>query len=570
MSSDHHTSLNTDDLGSYFEERAENLSRSEITDWTADTPNSDSILRKLMGPGAKLLVGPRGCGKSTFLRVAFFNLSESQKALPIYVNYSKSLALEPLYHTNTNASILFRQWILYKIIAGLGETIDAGGIDASSLDPSLVKASREFIGSLQVGIEPTMGNGKEIPFLSIEKLKETINDLLATTGQARCVLLLDDAAHAFSQDQQREFFEVFRELTSRVISPKAAVYPGATSYSKNFNVGHDAELIEAWVNPADESYLNMMRSLAKRRFPKLYSDSLEDKQDLADLLAYASFGIPRAFINSIASMVDVETGHLSLKRASALGAIDDSASAQRLTFQSLAKKLPRFEDFISLGEHLLDRSITALRLYNRIAKSARQRALEIAVEDNTSATFDRVIQLLQYSGVIREVGNVSRGVKGRFCRYEVHSAILISHAALAPGKSFQVRDLVRIFAERSAHAFVRRREATLLDPQMVDACRLRLPACISCNAERLSEEQRFCASCGAELTTASIYRELLNSQIDELPITEAKKTGIKAHTSLRTIQDILSDDDGKLRIVPGIGCVWQAKIRNAAEEYVSV
>jgi hypothetical protein len=54
---------------------------------------------------------------------------------------------------------------------------------------------------------------------------------------------MDDAAHAFSQKQQGEFFEVFRELRSRRVACKAAVYPGVTSYSPNMQVGHEAELL---------------------------------------------------------------------------------------------------------------------------------------------------------------------------------------------------------------------------------------------------------------------------------------------------------------------------------------
>ena len=53
---------------SVFEERAEYLSRAELKEWTATTSGDDRILAKLTGPGAKLLTGPRGSGKSTFLR----------------------------------------------------------------------------------------------------------------------------------------------------------------------------------------------------------------------------------------------------------------------------------------------------------------------------------------------------------------------------------------------------------------------------------------------------------------------------------------------------------------------
>src|SRR3712207_3687975 len=60
-------------LASVFEERAEYLSRSELTQWTTVTDRDRTILSKLTGPGAKLLIGPRGSGKSTLLRQAYYD-----------------------------------------------------------------------------------------------------------------------------------------------------------------------------------------------------------------------------------------------------------------------------------------------------------------------------------------------------------------------------------------------------------------------------------------------------------------------------------------------------------------
>ena len=85
-----------DDLISVFEERAENLSESELRKWTVLTDTEKQIVKKLMAPGAKLISGPRGSGKSTLFKIAFFELQNTKAALPIYVNFSKALALEPL------------------------------------------------------------------------------------------------------------------------------------------------------------------------------------------------------------------------------------------------------------------------------------------------------------------------------------------------------------------------------------------------------------------------------------------------------------------------------------------
>lgn len=50
----------------------------------------------------------------------------------------------------------------------------------------------------------------------------------------RMVLLFDEAAHVFSEEQQIKFFTFFKSLRNNKIACKAAVYPGITNYGKYF------------------------------------------------------------------------------------------------------------------------------------------------------------------------------------------------------------------------------------------------------------------------------------------------------------------------------------------------
>ena len=129
------TSRTTSANFNVFEERAENLSQQELTEWTFLSEAEQQIVKKLTGPGAKLISGPRGSGKSTLLRIALFQLNQSKSAFPIYVNFSRALALEPLFHTHADALRWFRQWILAKLTVGVQESCSVWNItlDASSL-----------------------------------------------------------------------------------------------------------------------------------------------------------------------------------------------------------------------------------------------------------------------------------------------------------------------------------------------------------------------------------------------------------------------------------------------------
>ena len=88
---------------------------------------------------------------------------------------------------------------------------------------------KRFVNELQTSVGKTPKFApKPIAPTELLALIETWTEAM---GRSRAVLLMDDAAHAFMQQQQREFFEVFRALRSRTVACKAAIYPGVTSYS---------------------------------------------------------------------------------------------------------------------------------------------------------------------------------------------------------------------------------------------------------------------------------------------------------------------------------------------------
>jgi ABC-type hemin transport system ATPase subunit len=343
---DNNSNLFSDNI---FEERAENLSKQELMAWSVETTQDRSIIKKLQSTGTKLLSGPRGSGKSTLLRKAYFGLLDSGKVLPAYVNYSQSLALEPLFHNHANALQIFRQWVLFKIVVGIGDAFD----DAKKTMPEglekYVRLATDFIGQLEQSYEPNLENNT----LSLSILKTLIDGWAFGNGFQRSILLLDDAAHAFSALQQREFFEIFRSLKSRTISPKAAVYPGITSYSPNFHIGHDAKLIEAWYKPEEENYLDTMKELLQKRLSSDKMALLNEKKELLEYLALAAFGLPRSFLTMISQLLGIEEESPNKpSRKLAREAILRNCFFLRCLFQSLSKRLPRYSNLVEMGHKL--------------------------------------------------------------------------------------------------------------------------------------------------------------------------------------------------------------------------
>jgi hypothetical protein len=555
-------------LASVFEERAEYLSPEELTAWTTTTSRDVEILSKLKGPGAKLLTGPRGSGKSTLLRKAYFELLDGGEVMTAYVNYARSLALEPLFHRRADALALFRQWALMKIVVGLSDSLRERGKALPDTLVGLEERGRVFIRQLETGQEPETLEVVLAPSELLLLLEAWTKELRLR----RCVLLLDDAAHAFSPEQQREFFEIFRELRSRVVSAKAAVYPGITAYSPHFHVGHEAELIEAWYRPDDAEFLQTMRSMVDRRLPPALLKKLEGREELVDYLALAAFGLPRGFLVMLSQLLGVEEDDSgqAITRRGADRAVATHADSVTAIFRALAVKLPRMKNFVEVGVELEGGMTRVLSSYNR-TKGASQKAVVVGILDPLGPELTRVLAMLEYAGIVRRLDTVSRGAKGVFHRYVVHYALVLRDNALSMGRSVAVAAAVDALINRNAHAFVRARGTTLLGGGFEERCRLDLAPCQNCGAPRLSEDAKFCARCGRELKDVSVYDELLHAPIERLPLTQKKLEGLLRHTSIRTVQDVLVDDEYKeIRSVPYVGAVWAARIRRYADEFVSV
>ncbi|WP_447644063.1 hypothetical protein [Nocardioides zeae] len=444
------------DLEALFTLRAEDLTEEDLERLTAIVPGDEAILRRLTGPGPKLLKGPRGSGKSNYLKRAYFRLRGRGNVLVAYINYSQHLALEPLMLRSERALEHFRQWLVYKIIIALEEGLAA---EAPADLKQLASEGKRYVNELQtsVGKNPSSAPRAVAP----AELLELIEGWCEATNRSRAVLLMDDAAHAFMQQQQREFFEVFRALRSRTVACKAAIYPGVTSYSPFFNVGHEAEEMEIWIRTDSPEYLDSMRAIFEARFPGTLQSSV--RRELVDFAAYASFGLPRNFLNILSDSLgdpdedegDEGTEFTAPTIRQVRVAVRKNAERVRSLFEEISRKLPRYENFIQVGLEVQDAMITAIRTTNRQRDEKAERYIGAAIAHPWDADLSQVISLMEYAGVVRRLGPVSRG-RDRYEKVQIHTSLLVLENALGLSQAPSVDDYNSALRRQSADDFVRR------------------------------------------------------------------------------------------------------------------
>ncbi len=555
-----------------FIEQAEYLDPELFASLATEHPDEDAILKKLMGGGAKLLIGPRGCGKSTLMLKAFHSLlsAEGTPVVPIYVNFKLALKIEPLYTRGANAPFWFKKWLVLKVFQATYEVISEKSLTA----PDGFPKGRDLalaIASIEAGVTDKI----DLDQFTSTYLVDQIERLVSRNNCSRCVLLIDDAAHAFSEKQQEDFFDFFREIKSKTISPKAAIYPGITSHSPSFHVGHDAEQVDAWVRPTGKAYEEFMLEMARKRFFGTPIEGITRSRDDLCFLAYASFGIPRAFLGMLRAIYNGQDSFInsdgSLSKSRILALARQGREMSHAVYTSLNDKLPPYRKFTQNGASIYQAILASVKEFNR-GKDPNKQAIQFGIQSPNAPDVEKVFQFLQYSGLIMPAGDVMRGVKGTFSIYDLHIGDLITENVIVGKRTKSISDFLEVIRASRHQAWPRLTSTGVCEAAGVTSgsFSLSLPQCQACGAERPNSSARFCSNCGAQLKSSSTYEALVQQDISVLPISSRLQKRIKENSRIRKVRDILIDSNReKLRGIKYIGEARARYIVGAAEEYVS-
>ncbi|PWV53257.1 hypothetical protein [Chitinophaga sp. S165] len=566
-----------------FEERSDNIKDDDLEIWNIENGHFQSIQRKLMGAGAKLLAGPRGTGKTHQMRLTYStcvnDFEQSSKPVAIFATFGRYYYLEPMLGKASNAFSIFHAWVLAKILKGCYEYLAA--INKSDLLTEIqneyVTAEEldDFIAGAELARYSELNTHTVLRKTSISYVTRILEFVAMRLDKTRVVLLLDDAALTFTPDYLVEFFDIYRSLKSKIISPKASVYPGTTEYGPRFHVGQDAELVNCWLSINDSAYGEFMDSLIDKRFNQ-YKVTIPNT--ILEIYKYASFGIPRAFISLLRRYKDSTESSSQAKFNKSIEAHIQYIDSE---YHSLEQKIPQFKLIIETGYLFFRKIITDLVADNK--EQANHKSIVIGIDDRSLSVnrmSERMLRFLTEAGLLYSIGivkhgNVEDGDSRNYRRYIPHIIFLIKERAFSTSRGFNPQEILDKLNQREKKHPLRRTLQTLLSNNELTNLRLDLPPCQSCRSIRLTEEQKFCHVCGTQLVKPSAFEACMVLPINVLSISPKIQQRLKKELSIHYLKDIiaLQHPKSELQSVKYIGTKRSEQIidsvRTTVDEFLS-
>lgn len=545
-----------------FEERADYILDDDIKKWNVDIPYFETIQKKLIEKGAKVLVGPRGTGKTHQMKIAYNNcVNDASKPFAAYVSFSKYYYLEPLLSRNPAAITVFHTWVLCKVILACIDAV--GRINKTSKEIFCYGITKEYMERFVAQSEKNVQESWHSDItrnITIQYVLNFVTESMIECKRKRAVLLLDDAALTLTKEYMVEFFDIFRSLKTLNISPKASVYPGTTEYGPRFHLKQDGDPFNVWFEPQGLEYAEFINQLCEKRFSEISID-----ENIKELLMYASFGNPRAFITLLR---DFEQNTSKSTQLNFNKIIDERCKLLKDEYISIKQKLNQYSTIIDTGWEFFEAILDEITSANKkiATTDVAEKQIIIGLLDSRDKSIERMIKFLNEAGLLyEELPPVKHGENREYKRFIPHFIFLFQKRAFSPGRGFNVTEILEFIKRKNAKHPIRKDNIyNMLGNDALKNLKLDLPPCTNCGANRLSENQKFCHSCGYELVSKSSFEKCMQLTIDELPLTEWQKNKIKEETSLKTVKDFISISNigDELRKPHGFGKIRAEKIIN--------
>lgn len=424
--------------------RTEDIKPDEVAIYFAETAQDRAAINAIKGRNPAIIVGSRGVGKSFLLRVAQNEMLasfEKDRVFPVYVSFVRSSLIKG------GDQHQFRNWMLARLcsvaIRALERAGLLGGMPASigllAGEQVTAKLGPTKIEAITQAYENSYHNPAEaidasaVP--SIEDFKDAFEDLSDKLNVDRFCFLIDEAAHIFLPEQQRQFFTMFRDLRSHCLSCNAAVYPGVTSFGETFQPNHDATLVHIDRDVLDPKYVENMREIVEKQADSTTQRKIVQNGRNFAVLAYACSGNPRILLKTLAAAPAVSATEVNeVMRSHYRTAIWSEHSA-------LAEKYYGHREVIDWGRVFIEGTVLPdLRIKNEIyLASDKSTTAYFWIHRDAPEIVKEALRILCYTGVLNEMEAGIRATRSEVGkRYMVNLGCLFALDANPAGQSFEL------------------------------------------------------------------------------------------------------------------------------------
>jgi hypothetical protein len=382
------TNFRDDEADSGLILAAEECPPEKFADYHSFSSYDDVIIRKLSAHGPVLVRGGRGSGKSALLIEANRRMKVSGTTFPVYV----SLRYLPLLRSDGDEYI--------RHFCDL-----------------LCKAIKKEIKDQNVAAEFGIAAEQASMRINLISLAQHLN--------RRIVLLFDDAAHIGREKPLEVFFDLFRTMSSDLVSCKASIYPGVTKFGVRFDVFNDSTVVDISRSEAS-SGAQFFPDVIKARYPSLaersrFSDRMQPSQ-FANMLGRAVVGNLRGLILACNHFDEQDRiGIPEITRAMLAMATDYYWPLMDEVAPKLGVYEPLIETSREVVEGVVDHIVRPVK--DRTRSLAQDRVL---IHRQTVSSLQKIFEILEYLGFIAR-REASRSLKsgGRGPVYAVNLCSLL-------------------------------------------------------------------------------------------------------------------------------------------------
>ncbi|HGM4922596.1 TPA: hypothetical protein ACKPX0_003660 [Serratia marcescens] len=533
---------------SEFYLRTESIKQSDILGLSVVNAADRSILDILKSNEPCLLEGSRGTGKSFLMRVAELELEAgNDSCVTVFVPFNMSSLI------TTEDNLQFYHWMMAKTLKYLLIKLRKMGLVVSNLTANLLSNDENDTedrveSSLKdiVRLFEESYKGKASIDISalpdIEDVKEAIQMICEENSLDRVIFFFDEAAHVFRPEQQRQFFNLFKDLRSPYITCNAAIYPGVTHFGDSFEPIHDCVYKKLERSISDSDYLQYFKDIVFKQSDENLKAEIDRQRELFNTLALASGGNPRMLLRTIQDIPKIN--------ASNVNSVMKSFYRNQIWSEhtDLGDKYKGHRAVIDWGRDFLENAvIPRVEEYNksRREKGTEESTIYFWIHKDAPESVKESLRLLTYTGIIRRVDSSVRATRSELgTRYEIKYGCMLSLESnpQADSKEFYKNLSIKKYPEfgknHSAYA----------------------------GSEKLLKRD--------ELQYEESLRSLLQKPIDVLvALTQWQKDILKA-AGINTIEALHNNtEDNLIKKIYGVGPARARTMKNAATaellEYIS-